>query len=120
MIYAYKTTDGSAKIYNGNRADVERLAVPGSIKEIDRCPIRGEEILDPVTLTIVPDPDKARREKLAALSATDAAVIRGVDDLCALLVAKGVIRADDLAADLKAKLDARAALRAELAAVAAK
>jgi len=53
-------------------------------------------------------------DSIATTSATDAGVIRGVDDLWALLVSKGVIAAGDIDPSLKAKLDARAALRAEL------
>lgn len=60
--------------------------------------------------------DKTARDKLAALAATDAGVISGVDDLWALLVSKGVLKAEDVPAELKAKLDEREALRTEIVA----
>mgnify|MGYP001579248728 CR=1 FL=1 len=58
---------------------------------------------------------KVKAAKRAALTATDAGVIRGVDDLFAALSKKGLLSAADVP-ELAAKLDARAALRAKVAA----
>jgi hypothetical protein len=57
---------------------------------------------------------KGKADKLSALAATDAGIIRGVDDLWALMISKGVVKAEDRPAPLAEKLDARAELRAQI------
>lgn len=86
--------------------------------------LRAQGLTLDAWLAANPDPetqaDRDNAAKLAALTATDAGVIRGVDDIWAFLIAKNFAKPEDRPAQLAEKLDARAILRAELDAEVAK
>lgn len=81
-----------------------------------------EIVFDPETMTFTIEEDvKAARLALAEsetkkveLATTDGPMTRGVEDLVALLITKGLITADDIPQPLADKIAAREVLRSEI------
>jgi hypothetical protein len=76
----------------------------------------GETFSPPVEPELTPEEAAERNRKvaLAELAATDLPMIRALEDLIGVLIAKGVIADTDLPSAVNTKLQSRAALRAAL------
>lgn len=90
--------------YEGDKADYRDLDVPK----------RPDYIYKWTGTEWIIDPDIINAQSATELTATDAGMIRGIDDLIAVLIAKSVIKEADLPAALRDKVTARAAIREKL------